>query len=141
VGLHWIDPGYRIGRAGFSIALFLLISFAQTFLRPINSIDYQRSSIGPVLEIFVASVAVFSLMCVFVVKRLLDVGLSKYWALLISGPIFLYLLFAVNTKLTAVKWLILPAGLLFLAFIVLVVVLIALPSKAGGPVIGGKEQP
>ena len=90
------------------------------------------------MEILVASAAVFSLMCVFLLKRLLDVGLSKYWALLISGPIFLYLLFAINcANLTAVRWLLLAAGLPFLAFIVLIVVLIALPSKGTDAPKGG----
>jgi uncharacterized membrane protein YhaH (DUF805 family) len=132
--LHWIDPECRIGRVGFSIALFLLISLAQALLRPINSIDYRRSSIGLVLEILVASVAVFSLMCVFLVKRLMDVGLSRYWALLISGPIFLYSLFAFHCQdVSLVKVLMIPAVSLFLVFIGLTLILLAIPSKSVPP--------
>lgn len=129
--LHWIDPRCRIGRAGFAVAQFILISLAQALLRSINSAELRHVSTQSMVLAPIGSAVVFALMYIFTAKRLLDVGWSWRWALLVSGPTLIYLLLAVWHPTPEIfRALIIPPSLLFLGFCGLVLLLLVLPGKA-----------
>lgn len=125
-----LAPEVPIGRAWYAVAQFLLMILARLLLYPIHELAYRGPSVEPIVGVFVATVAVFGMMYILAVKRLLDVGWSRRWALLISGPVLIYLLLALRPlSRSFFTWAILPVGLLFLAFVGLILLLFGVPSK------------
>jgi uncharacterized membrane protein YhaH (DUF805 family) len=129
--IRWIDPRRPIGRLAFAVSQFVLVSFAQLFLRRITSFEPRQFSTVPVFPIAIGAIIIFGVMCTLIIKRLQDVGWSTLWALLICGPILTYSLFLIDRLIRPMpQTLVFFAGLLLLAFCGLLLLLIVLPGTS-----------
>jgi hypothetical protein len=90
-----------------------------------------RSTVSIAL-VLVGAAVVLSLMSLLAAKRLLDVGWSQYWTLMMSGPILMNALLAVgrsNPRLLRAAFI--PVGLLFVLGGALIVVLLVKSGRVG----------
>ena len=128
---RWIDPRWPIGRLAFGLTQFVAISLAQALLGPIDSIMLRNRSTVSMTLVFGCAAVVLGLMGMATVKRLLDVGWTRYWAILTSGPILIYSLLAIGrSNPLFLKAGVIPAGLLSIAYCGLMIILCATPRKA-----------
>jgi hypothetical protein len=125
-----IDPRWPIGRLAFGITQFVAISLAQALLGPIDSIVLKNCSAVSMSLVFGSTSAALCLMGIATVKRLLDVGWPRYWAILISGPMLMHLLLAVGrSNPQFLRATVVPAGLLSMAYFGLMIILLVTPMR------------
>lgn len=86
---RWLDPGYPIGRVSFGIVQWGGIVSDRALTR-------WMSSGATAIPLAAGLVIVFAIMGVTAARRLLAVGLSRAWALVMLGPALFELMLVVG---------------------------------------------
>jgi uncharacterized membrane protein YhaH (DUF805 family) len=95
----------------------------------------QGKSTVSIALVLVGAAVVLSLMSLLAAKRLLDVGWSQYWTLMMSGPILMYALLAVGRSNPGfLRAALIPVGLLLVLAGALIVALLVKPGPSRSPV-------
>lgn len=130
----WLDPKSPISRYGYGIGQFIALTLAGALLRPIDSIMLQNRSAVSIGLVLVGAIVVLGLMTLLTAKRLLDVGWSQYWTLMMSGPILMNALLAIgrsNPGLLHAAFI--PVGLLSVLGGALIVALLVMSGRVASP--------
>jgi len=131
---NWLDPKSPISRNAYGIAQFVALVLAGALLGPIDSIMLQGRSSVSIALVLVGATAVLSVISLLAAKRLLDIGWSQYWTLMMFGPFLMYALLAMgrsNPGLLRAAFI--PVGLLFVLGGALVAALFVKPSRVALP--------
>jgi uncharacterized membrane protein YhaH (DUF805 family) len=131
---NWLDPKSPISKNQYTIAQFVALVLAGALLGPIDSIMLQSRSNVSIASVLIGTTAVLSLISLLTAKRLLDVGWSQYWTLIMFGPALMYALLAVgrsNPGLLRAAFI--PVGLLFVIGGALVAALFVKPGRVALP--------
>jgi len=129
-----VDPRCPISKKQYGVQQFVAILLACALLGPLDSIGQRGWQISAIILVFLSTSVVLGAMVILALKRLLDVGWSRYWSLLIIGPVLMYSLLAIGRSDTVLlRSAIIPVGILFAAGCGLIVVLFLKTSRADGP--------
>jgi uncharacterized membrane protein YhaH (DUF805 family) len=129
--LRMTNPKSPISRNEYGIGQFVALILAGALLRPIDSVMLQNRPTSSIILVLVGAILVLSLMSLLAAKRLLDVGWSQYWTLMMSGPTLMYALLAVGRSNPGLlRAALIPVGLLFVLGGALIVALLVMPSKS-----------
>lgn len=119
-----------LGRTEYGLAQLASIILLGAFLRPMDSVMLQGRSLASITLVLIGMVATLSLVSLWTAKRLLDVGWSQTWALMLIGPFLMYALLAVgrsNPGLLRAAFI--PVGLLFIIGCGLIAALFVKPGR------------
>ena len=132
---HWFDPRVPIGRIGFALTQ-LIGSGIEGALR--NRISPTE---GNTKVLFISCVlALAALLAIVTIKRLVSIGWSRRWTLVILGPVLFDILFGIgSTNSPLLKMAFYPLLVSYIGYLLLVVVLCGMQGQSVGA--GQKSQP
>jgi uncharacterized membrane protein YhaH (DUF805 family) len=132
---RWIDPRSPMSKSSYGVQQFVAILVALGLLRAIDSIGIRGWGSVPIAAVLTGALATLTFMGLLTLKRLRDVGWSRYWCLLIAGPVLMYSLLAIGrSSPVLLREAVIPVGALFLAGCALIVTLFVVPGKEGNGV-------
>jgi uncharacterized membrane protein YhaH (DUF805 family) len=132
--VNWLDPKSPISRNEYGIRQFIALVLAGALLGPIDSVMLQSRSTVSIVLVLVGATAVLSLISLLTAKRLLDVGWSRYWTLMMLGPVLMYALLAVGRLSPGLLHAaFIPVGLLFALGGALIAALFVKPGRVALP--------
>lgn len=132
-----------MSKSSYGVQQFVAILVALGLLRFVDSIGLRGWEPVSIAAVLTGTLATLTFIGILTFKRLLDVGWSRYWCLLIAGPILMYSLLAIGRSWPALlREAAIPVGALFLAGCALIVVLFVVPGKEGavGQRAGSQER-
>lgn len=134
---RWLDPNIPVGPTGFTIIQvvgLMLESFVRRWIWTGNA--------STKLPLLVGAIMMFAVMGIATAKRLLDVDRSRWWTVLITGPVLLDILSAIHAKFSPVlRFAGILCVVLSVGYLALVAILVFKKSAGGrGPRIRSKES-
>jgi uncharacterized membrane protein YhaH (DUF805 family) len=131
---QWLDPRVPISRTKYLVAQLITVMLGGALLDRVDSVLLQGWSAVLIALVLTGAAAVLALMSLLTVKRLLDIGWSRRWALLMLGPVLMYSLLAIGRSNQAlIRAVFFPVVLLFVFGAALMAALFVRPGTQGQP--------